>query len=166
MTFCGIDLAVRRETDVGLMAGNTVKVYEVMSDEEIISICGSARASALDSPFNNYYREIDREMLKHGYSVLPPSFMKSLVERAMKLKGRLTLVETHPTSSLKNVRIDWRSLSCKKDVVDAVISAITARLYYEGKAQVIRAHDGEVALTPRINVSMIPLSEFEFMVFL
>ncbi|BBG22791.1 DUF429 domain-containing protein [Sulfuracidifex tepidarius] len=165
MAFCGIDLAVKRETDVGLMIGNSVKVYEVMTDEEIVSICMNAKASALDSPFNYYYREIDREMLKHGYKVLPPSFMKSLVERAMRLRNSLKLVETHPTSSLKNAGIDWRSLSRKKDVIDAVISALTARLYYEGKAQVIYAHDGIIALAPKSKVSIIPLSDFDFIVF-
>ncbi|WOE49992.1 DUF429 domain-containing protein [Sulfuracidifex metallicus] len=166
MTFCGIDLAVKRKTDVALLSGNKATVYEVDTDEEIVSLCSSSRLIAIDSPLLLLkYRDVDKEMIRRGFKVLPPSFMVSLVERAISLRSFMSMLETHPTSSLKNADICWRDLSKKKDIIDAVISAMAARLYYEGKAQVIEAHDGKVILLPKGRYNIIPVGENRFYVF-
>ncbi len=166
MSFCGIDLAVTRRTDVAVMRGYHVKVYEVVSDEEIISLCVNSKAVAIDSPLNSYYRDVEREMLRHGYKVLPPSFMKSLTERGIRLRSSMRVIETHPTSSLKNIGLNWRDLSEKKDIVDALVSAMTAKLYYQGKAEVISSHDGQIVVLPKTTFNIVKINGMEFMVFL
>ncbi|WP_205760703.1 hypothetical protein [Acidianus sulfidivorans] len=89
-------------------------------------------------------------MLKNGYKVLPPSFMISLVRRAIKLKENFNyVIETHPTSSLKKLNINWRTFSNIKDEVDAVICALTAYAHDLGIAEEILADDGAIYLLPK-----------------
>lgn len=150
MTFiyCGIDLAVKRKTAVGLLIENKIKVYFVSTDDEILELCSKAKITAIDSPlsYSKGFRQIDREMLKLGLKVLPPSFMPSLVERGIKLSKKLNSIETHPTSSMKLMKINWKDYTSIKDEFDAVLCVITAYLYDNGEAKAIKAKDGEIYL--------------------
>jgi len=131
------------------MKENRIEVREVISDEEIIQLCKNTLV-AIDSPLSlsKGYRRVDIEMIKRGYRVLPPSFMTSLVKRAMNLSKELRVIETHPTSSAKNLGLYWRDFTKVKDEFDAVLCALAAFSYDVGIAQKIEAEDGVIYLVP------------------
>lgn len=159
MKFCGIDLAVKRPSAVGILEGNVVCVKELMSDEEIYEECKDALVISIDSPLSHSsgYREVDKLMKRMGYKVLPPSWMKSLVDRAISLQKMFSnaiVIETHPTSSMKNVNVNWREIDESKDVVDAIMCALVSLYYYKGKALEISANDGKIYLLPKENIKI------------
>jgi Uncharacterized conserved protein len=161
---CGIDLAVVRPTSVGVIDGDLIHIFDVWTDEEIVELCGSG--GAIDSPLSHSkgFREVDRKLIRAGYRVLPPSWMKSLVERAIRLSLKIPLVETHPTSSEKNLGL---SVKGNKDHLDAAICALTYKFYLEGKTQHFSAADGEVHLIPKgikLELNEIENNLFEFRV--
>ena len=161
MKFCGIDLAVKRPSAVGVLKDRLIEVYE-LDDEGIIKTCWDAEVIAIDSPLSHSkgFRDVDRNMIKMGYRVLPPSWMKSLVDKAIFLSSSLKgkVIETHPTSSLKNIGLDWRKFNVKKDVVDAIVSALVAKFYVEGNAMEIRGIDGVIYLLPKKRIEIIKLA--------
>ncbi|ACP36819.1 Protein of unknown function DUF429 [Sulfolobus islandicus Y.G.57.14] len=147
--YCGIDLAVRRKTAVGILINNEIKIIELTINEEIIESCNRAKVTAIDSPLSHHngFRNVDKELIKRKLKVLPPSFMKKLVERAIQLKDRLNnVIETHPTSSMKLIGLNWRELHEIKDYVDAALCAMTAMAYDSGYAEEIKADDGTIYL--------------------
>ncbi|WP_338604180.1 DUF429 domain-containing protein [Sulfolobus tengchongensis] len=147
--YCGIDLAVKRKTAVATLIGNEVKIAELSTNEEIIETCKNAKVVAIDSPLSHStgFRNVDKEMIKKGLKVLPPSFMKELVERAIQLSKVLNkVIETHPTSSMKIIKMNWRELHEVKDYVDAAVCAMVAMAYELGYAEEIRADDGTIYL--------------------
>ncbi|MEM0373567.1 MAG: DUF429 domain-containing protein [Sulfolobaceae archaeon] len=127
-----------------------ISVKKLMSDEEIINECRNA-LSAIDSPLllSNGFRKVDIEMIRKGYRVLPPSFMKSLVERAIRISREIKVIETHPTSSAKNLGLNWREFTNIKDEFDAVLCVLAAFSYHIGIAQKVEAEDGEIYLVPK-----------------
>lgn len=154
MKFCGIDLAVKRPSAVGVLEGDIVCVKELMTNEEIYEECKDALVISIDSPLSHSsgYREVDKLMKRRGYKVLPPSWMKSLVDKAISLQktfSNATVIETHPTSSMKNVNINWKEIDNSKDVVDAIMCALVSLHYHEGKAVEISANDGKIFLLPK-----------------
>ena len=154
MKFCGVDLAVKRPSAVGVLEGDTVCVKELMTNEEIYEECKDALVVSIDSPLSHSsgYREVDKLMKRRGYKVLPPSWMKSLVDKAIllqKMFSNVTVIETHPTSSMKNVNINWKDIDKSKDTVDAVMCALVSLFYYEGRALEISASDGRIYLLPK-----------------
>ncbi len=149
--YCGIDLAVKRKTAIGVLREKEIKIIEATTDEKIIEICKHANIVAIDSPLSHSkgFRKVDKEMIKRGFKVLPPSFMVSLVDRAIRLSKELKVIETHPTSSLKNIGLNWKDLHDIKDYVDAAICAITAMEYDNSNVEEISADDGTIYLLPK-----------------
>ncbi|AAK42715.1 DUF429 domain-containing protein [Saccharolobus solfataricus] len=150
--YCGIDLAVRRKTAVAILIDNEIKIIELVTNEEIIESCKVAKITAIDSPlsYHNGFRNVDKEMIKRKLRVLPPSFMKTLVQRAIQLKEKLyNVIETHPTSSMKIVGLNWKDLHEIKDYVDAALCAMAAMAYDLGYAEEIRADDGIIYLVSK-----------------
>lgn len=129
----------------------------VNTDDEIVNYCKESKIIAIDSPltFTKGFRNVDKEMKRRGYRVLPPSFMESLVKRAIKLSDIISkvtsskIIETHPTSSMKKLGIDWKTFTNVKDEIDAVICALVAYSYDLGLAEKISANDGEIYLLPK-----------------
>jgi predicted nuclease with RNAse H fold len=154
--YCGIDLAVKRKSAVGVLIGNRIRIYFVSTDDKILELCLKAKVTAIDSPlsYSKGFREVDREMLKLGLKVLPPSFMQSLVERAIRLSKKIKVIETHPTSSMRLIGLNWRDYASVKDEFDAVLCAITAYLYDNNMAKVVKAEDGEIYLIDK-NIKII-----------
>ncbi|QGA53292.1 DUF429 domain-containing protein [Sulfolobus sp. E5-1-F] len=147
--YCGIDLAVRRKTAVAVLINNEIKIIELVTNDEIIESCKRAKVTAIDSPLSHCkgFRNVDKEMIKRKLKVLPPSFMKTLVERAIQLKEKLyNVIETHPTSSMKLIGLNWRELHEVKDYVDAALCAMAAMAYDLGYAEEIKADDGIIYL--------------------
>ena len=135
----------------------------------------NTKVVAIDAPLSHAkgYRKVDLKMKKLGFKVLPPGWrsMKLLVDRAIKLKNILEdrgvrVIETHPLSALRSsgysnveqliselgVTIDIKNkhLLEIKDVVDAIIAAIVAKLYLESKTLKVSDVDGTIHLIPRI----------------
>jgi hypothetical protein len=76
------------------------------------------------------------------------------------LKGKV--IETHPTSSLKNIGLDWRRYNVKKDIIDAVVAALVSLSYMKGEAMEIRGSDGVIYLLPKKKIEISKLSENVF----
>lgn len=147
--YCGIDLAVKRKTTIGVLNNYEIRIYEVSTNEEIIQLCSKANITAIDSPLSHSkgFRNVDKEMIRRGFRVLPPSFISKLVERAIELSRSLkNVIETHPTSTLKNLGINWRRLHEVKDYVDAAACAMVALGYEIGYVEEIKANDGVIYL--------------------
>ena len=112
-------------------------------------------------------------MKKLGFKVLPPGWrsMKLLVDRAIRLKSLLEdkgieVIETHPLSALRSsgysdieqlinglgiaINIENKHLLKIKDVADAIIAAIVAKLYLKSKTLKVSDVDGTIYLIPKI----------------
>lgn len=143
------------------------------TDDEILSTA-SSRASivAVDAPIAGEarMRELDREAIRRGYRVLPPSLggMRALTARAWRIYQELSrrgvvVIETHPRSAMKssgfrgvreilkaygispNAVQGPRPLS--KDIEDAIVAAVVAYCYYIGSCiEEVRAPDGVLYL--------------------
>lgn len=177
--FAGIDLAAssRRKTGVVVLGetnGGVTLIYHgsLRTDIEIISVLQAHRVKlvAIDAPLtaSSTFRRVDLSMIKMGFRVLPPGMpgMRELTKRGISVSNALrnlglTVIETHPHSSLKSsmcgdvttlaqrhgVDVSWLS---NNDEVDAFIAALTA--FYCGKSscRVIEEVDGRIYLLPKI----------------
>lgn len=184
MVICaGVDLAARahRPTGIAIVEAGSPRFIHLISvttayeDVEIVELLkkSSTVLAAVDSPLSlpasgRKYREVDLEMIRQGYRVLPPSwrYMRELTMRAMKLIDTLKLsgievVETHPLSALKSSRCLTPSrlfekvftkpidtLGMSKHEVDAVIASIVCVYHHYGESHLVRALDGLIALLP------------------
>jgi predicted nuclease with RNAse H fold len=167
----GIDLAGKPENPTGwaVWKSRTVKTSLIYSNSEIlegISKC-EPLLIAIDAPFGlprgGILREAEKEMIKKGYRVFPPSLpaMRKLTVRAMEInkliaeKGYKT-IEVHPTSTRKALNMpskDWKEiqtiLKCMglkgtlqmctltSHEIDAVTSALTAYLHIQNQTEAI-----------------------------
>jgi len=125
---------------------------------------------AIDSPLSHAetYRQLDIELKKRGYRVLPPGWrsMRMLVDRSIRLKNILeengiVVIETHPYSVLKSSGCgDYEDLFKKtgvsvdkiltRDEYDAIVAAIVAKHYVMDNVLRIEARDGIIYLLPKI----------------
>ncbi len=171
----GIDLAgsPRNPSGICILFDTKIDFLGILySDEDIVSLIMSRkpRIVAIDAPLahSKGYREVDKEMIRHGYRVLPPGWrsMKILVSRALLIRERLEengikVIETHPRSALKSsgcssiyellaiygIRLEEK---VSRDEVDAIIAALVAYHYELGDVEVVEAKDGKIYLLPRI----------------
>ncbi|MEM4512946.1 MAG: DUF429 domain-containing protein [Ignisphaera sp.] len=131
----------------------------------------SIEVLAVDAPITEHprFREVDREAIRRGFRVLPPTFkyMKMLTVRAWRLYNEfksmgIMVIETHPRSALINSgsnnvielcnslgisighHIDKNKIS-HKDLRDALISSLVA-FCYKKKTYIesIEAEDGTI----------------------
>jgi predicted nuclease with RNAse H fold len=160
----GIDLAgiSKNPTGWALLEGKTMKTSLIYTDKEILEIITRNQPSliAIDAPLSlprkeEHFRKADREMIKRGYRVFPPTLpaMKTLTLRAVKLnrlieENAYKTIEVHPTSTRKALQMplkDWKTiqenlktLGLKGEIerrplatheIDAVTAALTATLH-------------------------------------
>jgi predicted nuclease with RNAse H fold len=178
----GIDLAGKPENPTGIafLKQKIVKTCLVYADNEILASIKTFEPSivAIDAPLKlprmGILRKADREMIKMGYRVFPPTLpaMKMLTIRAAKLSKLITeegykIIEVHPTSTRKALSIppkDWgkiqtilKSIGLEGDLyvrtltpheIDAITSALTAYLHIEGKTKVIGDEAGGFIIVP------------------
>ena len=179
----GIDLAGKPENPTGwaICENKTVKTSLLYMDNQILEAVTQNKPEiiAVDAPFNlpksGILRKADREMIKNGYRVFPPTLpaMKILTIRAMKLnrliaeKGFKT-IEVHPTSTCKALSIppkDWgkvqtaltqiglegdlkvRTLTSHE--IDAVIAALTACLYMRNQTKELGDEEEGYIIVPK-----------------
>ncbi len=175
MIVAGIDPAAtsRRPSGVAVISNTTLLfIGKAYYDQEIIDIMRSTKpvVVAIDAPLSpsDKYREVDLLMKRSGYPVLPPGWktMRLLVIRGMKLRETLqrygiAVIETHPKSALKSSRCSSPDelfsrtginpgKRLTRDEEDALIAALVAKYYVEGKARSISAVDGVIYLLPEI----------------
>lgn len=147
------------------------------SDSEILErvLLHRARVLAVDAPLIEVpkFREVDREAMRRGFRVIPPTLgpMRALTARAWRLYTLLeargvTVIETHPTSALRSsgardvvelsealgVSIEGAEhLLSRRDLRDALISALVALCYVRGDCvNSIRAPDGAIFVISRV----------------
>ncbi|BCU66743.1 hypothetical protein HS7_01800 [Sulfolobales archaeon HS-7] len=149
--FCGIDLAVKRPSDVAVISEGELSIYRILSMKDIYTICKPAVLTGVDSPLSYFdgYREVDRAMIRNGFRVFPPNFLRELVAKALEIKGTIPVIETHPTSSMKILAVDWRSYTKRKDAFDAVLSALAAVATWKGEAVKISGGGETIYLVPK-----------------
>ena len=170
---CGVDLrgVARKPSGIALLGERLLYVGVFHEDEELLDLVRVYRPSvaAVDAPLSlaEGFREVDREMLRRGFKVLPPGWrsMRVLVERAVRLSRALAelgvaVIETHPRSALAASGCTAETLlkmhgveprrGLTRDELDAVISAIVARYYAEGVRAEVRGADGCIYLLPRL----------------
>jgi predicted nuclease with RNAse H fold len=176
----GIDLAGMSKNPTGwaLLEGKTMKTSLIYTDKEILEIITRNQPSliAIDAPLSlprkeEHFRKADREMIKRGYRVFPPTLpaMKTLTLRAVKLnrlieENAYKTIEVHPTSTRKALQMplkDWKtiqenlkSLGLKGEIerrplatheIDAVTAALTATLHLTKQTE--QVGDGKACIT-------------------
>lgn len=177
--FLGVDLAASTSRCSGVArlvatygGGEVVHATCLGSDEEIVNYARLSRPSviAIDAPLtrgSGAFRDVDRELIRLGFRVLPISmrWMNVLTERAIGLASKLAVygfkvIETHPRSALLssglrdvalllkslNIRLGDEGVLRSKDLRDAVIAAIVAYCYVSNCSRVVRGDEGEVVI--------------------
>jgi len=167
----GIDLAGKAENPTGwaIWKNKKVKTTLLYTDSQIIETITQSKPEliAIDAPFNlpkkGILRKADKEMVKKGYRVFPPSLpaMKKLTIRAIELNNVITekgfeTIEVHPTSTCKALNIppkDWgkiqtvlTQIGLEGDLkvrtltpheIDAIIAALTAYLHIKNQTEAL-----------------------------
>lgn len=182
----GIDLAgkPKNPTGIALWKQKKIKAHLAYTDDEILGYIKSFKPLlvAIDAPLKlpkgGILRKADREMIKVGYRVFPPTLpaMKALTLRAIRLnelireEGFKTL-EVHPTSTRKALGMppkDWgkiqtalKSIGLKGDIqlrtltpheIDAITAALTAYLHIIGETENIGdEEEGFISVPKRQN---------------
>lgn len=179
----GIDLAGTPKNPTGwaLWKDKTVKTALVYTDEEILEGVLSHAPSivAIDAPLRlpkeGILRKADKEMIRLGYRVLPPSLpaMKKLTLRAIKinkliLEKSYKTIEVHPTSTRKalsmplkeweRIQIALQTLGIEGDIktrpltsheIDAVTAALTAYLHMQNLTEAIGDAEEGFIIVPK-----------------
>jgi len=179
----GIDLAGRPENPTGwaVWKKGKVKTSLIYTDTQILEgiTNNSPEIIAIDAPFSlpksGILRRADKEMIRRGYRVFPPSLpaMKKLTMRAIKLnkliaeKGYKT-IEVHPSSTCKALNIpakDWRKIQTlltqiglEGDLkvrkltaheIDAVTAALTAHFYMKSQTEALGDEEEGYIMIPK-----------------
>jgi len=167
----GIDLAGHPKNPTGwaLWKVNRVKTSLVYSNHDILENIAKSDPAviAIDAPFSlpksGPLRKADKEMIRRGYRVFPPTLaaMRTLTLRAIKLnkligeRGYKT-IEVHPTSTRKalgmpskawgEIQAILESIGLSGDIkartlttheLDAITAALTAYLHSQGQTETL-----------------------------
>ena len=127
----------------------------------------------LSFPKKGYFRECERKLQKMGIRLLPPKFIEKIARKGMEiaeeLRGRgIVVYEVYPFATRVLLNIAPRANKKKVDglteilkdlkrfidveevedhnVIDAIISALTVRLYIEGKGEIVWGEDGSILI--------------------
>ncbi|MEM2119369.1 MAG: DUF429 domain-containing protein [Candidatus Bathyarchaeia archaeon] len=165
----GIDLAAKESNPTGwaFLKGRLLETCLIYMNSEILEKIASCSPSivAIDAPLSlpkkGPLRKSDKEMMRRGLHVIPPSFsaMQTLTLRAMELskliadKGHV-IIEVHPTSTRKVLKMpakNWKEIQNKLRLmgltgeinkrelspheIDAATAALTAHLYVQGQTE-------------------------------
>jgi len=176
----GLDLAAKVERCSGFAVIDVasralLRVTCLHSDEDIVDavISEGVDTVAVDAPLmeSPAMRNVDREAIRRGFRVFPPSMltMRLLTVRAWKLYRALKergieVIETHPRSALKAsgaadvesllkaVGVSFTDVPSHKDLRDAVICAVVAYCYRAGNCiDRISADDGTIYIVKRLS---------------
>ncbi len=182
LSVCGIDLAVRKkrctgyaliviygDSDAELTRLNCLHGVEEVMDEVVRD---HVSVAAVDAPISGggRIREVEREMWRRGFKVLPPSmpWMRELTKLGEALASNLRrlgveVIETHPSSALRSsgagsvpellsmlgVKFpkDYLpKIASSRDLRDAVIAAAVAYCYVTGCVEPVEANGDVIYL--------------------
>lgn len=141
---------MRRPTAVAVLEGCGLLYLAMAStDEEVAWVAQlfKPRAVAIDAPLTapeggRGLRDVEVELRRLGYRLLPPMMggMKGLTMRGIRLSREITaeVVEVHPSTSLKAMGLSRRDVESRygvrqRDLVDAIVAALTALAYVKGE---------------------------------
>ncbi|MEM3654871.1 MAG: DUF429 domain-containing protein [Candidatus Micrarchaeia archaeon] len=151
LVFCGIDLAAKEKNPTGIafidLKGRVIEETIMFSDRDIIRsvLRIKPRVIAIDAPLSfpidDNMREEEKTLRKEGYNIFPFfDSMKLLAKRGIEIDKMLdafTVIEVCPSISAKILGIQREKNKLRRHIEDAKIAAITAKLFYEGKCNLI-----------------------------
>jgi predicted nuclease with RNAse H fold len=179
MTVIGIDLAALPSNPTGFasLLDRKIETGLIHSDEEIVELCSRSSPDlvAIDAPLSlpasGNLRQADKLLIERGLRVFPPTFasMKKLTERGIHLtdelrKRGIRVIEVHPRTSgkilfgtdekqewLSKIRESgwWVGQEMSEHEADAVMAALTARLYLMGKTEAVGDVEEGTIVIPR-----------------
>jgi hypothetical protein len=147
MKVVGVDLAGKPENPTGfcLLTDEGSQTKLLFSDEEILKEIEEVKPEciAIDAPLwlprNGIWRTSDEKLLKRGFQPVSPAFptMRLLVIRASRLvkiirDGGYFVIEVFSHASEKVLGLSKEPRK-NQDEYDALICALTAKAYSEGK---------------------------------
>ena len=179
----GIDLAGKSKNPTGqaIWENKEVKATLIYTDNEILEhvIHTRPKLIAIDAPLSlpkkGSLRKADKEMIRRGYRVFPPTLpsMKTLTLRAIKLnkliaKKGYKAIEVHPTSTRKALNMpskDWekiqtilKNIGLKGEIktcvltpheIDAAVAALTAYLHMQGRTEALGDKEEGYIIIPK-----------------
>ncbi|MGB9915291.1 MAG: DUF429 domain-containing protein [Candidatus Bathyarchaeales archaeon] len=179
----GIDLAASSKNPTGwaLLRGKALETTLIRTDSEILEsiVKNQPILVAIDAPLHlpkkgNFFRSADREMIRKGYKVFPPTLpsMQKLTLRAIKLsrliaEKKYKIIEVHPTSTRKALEMplkDWKTIqeilktlglkgefekrALTSHEIDAAIAALTAVLHLKQQTERLGDHNEGYIIVP------------------
>ncbi|HVP92913.1 MAG TPA: DUF429 domain-containing protein [Acidobacteriota bacterium] len=168
-------------TGLAVWKNKMVKTALLYTDDQILKAITQNKPDiiAIDAPLclpkKGLLRKADKEMIKNGYRVFPPSLpaMKKLTIRAMALNKLISekefrTIEVHPTSTCKALDMpkkDWGEIqtilmkmglkgdlkvrTLKSHEIDAVLAALTAHLHIKNQADALGDEDEGYIIIPK-----------------
>jgi predicted nuclease with RNAse H fold len=179
----GIDLAGKQKNPTGwaLWENKKMETALIYTNKEILEKITYTKPTivAIDAPLKlpkkGLLRKADKELIKRGYRVFPPSLpaMKGLTLRAIKLNKVITekgikTIEVHPTSTRRALNMplkDWREIQktlksiglegalkmriLKPHEIDAATAALTAYLHIKGLTEALGDEEEGYIIVPK-----------------
>ena len=165
----GIDVGVRRSY-IAIIEDDKVVYTGILDDcKEDFRFAGID--APLSFPAEGYFRECERKLHRMGIRLLPPRFIEKIALRGMEIAKELEsrgvrVYEVYPFATrvilgiapkankkkeMKEIIKDLRRFIDVRDVndhniIDAIISALTVKLYIEGRGEIIEGKDGSILI--------------------
>ncbi len=176
MIFAGIDVGTKK-SPMAIIRKDKATIfenYEMGIGEKITAVGIDA---PLSFPAAGLFRECEKELIKRGIKLFPSgaNFFRNIVEKGIKISEEfknfgVEVFEVYPFATRKILGIapncNKRKSECleliKKgietyvsaeinnhDEADAVLSALTVKMFYEGKGEIVNGNDGNI-LIPKL----------------
>ncbi len=178
MVFVGIDVGLER-SPMAIIRKDCIRIFQDYSDcTNLDDIRAVGIDAPLSFPEKGYFRECERKLLKMGIKLFPSGspFFQKTVERGIKIAEKfkqwgIRVFEVYPfaTRVILGIAPDCnkRKKECleriKKDLagyisgevrnhdeVDALLSALTVKLFYDGMGEIISGRDGSILIPKKI----------------
>jgi len=165
----GIDVGVRRSY-IAIIEDDKV-VYTGILDNCEFDFKFAGIDAPLSFPAEGHFRECERKLHKMGIRLLPPKFIEKIalkgMEIAEELRGRgVQVYEVYPFATrvilgiapkVDKKRETGKIVSALRrfidvedvddhNIVDAIISALTVKLYVDGHGEVVEGRDGSILI--------------------
>ncbi len=172
--YLGVDVGVKRSTVAILDDNGVADVGELGNVSIPESIIGVGIDAPLSLPKKGYFRECERALLKMGIRLFPSGagFFRRVCERGVeiaKMFDGFEVFEVYPfatrvilgiapgekksrKSGLEKIKlslsrfVELGNFELDHNGVDAVIAALTVKLYYDGRAVVLKGEDGSILI--------------------
>jgi len=169
----GIDVG-KRKCHMAVIVGRDVTYLGELRFDFPLKFVGID--APLSMPKDGYFRECERELHKLGIRVIPPIFLKDIHEISLEIARSLRersveIFEVYPYATRWILGMRWSKrsregrLKILKELrnylelpytedhneIDAILSALTVKMYLEGKGEMICGKDGCIVI-PRRNL--------------